>query len=136
MILPFHRTIVAVCFAGFLLCMLAIACPADAQTVDPPKVPQSVRVAQVVFLLSNVADVASTEWAIAQGASEANPLMRGGRGNRIAGKVLASTIVWAITSKQGAEKPKATKVLLYALSGLNFGISANNVRLGFTVSGQ
>lgn len=83
----------------------------------------------LVLTLGNVADLATTEWALAQpGIAEANPLMRT-RSARITlkvGAVAGQTYLANRLRRQG--HPKAARVLAYVVAGANGYLALRNLR--------
>lgn len=114
---PYQKSLIAVCFLGFALCMALIfsGCSVKAQ--------------QVTFVGVQAADLASTHYAESRGASEVNPLMRGSWAQRIALKSAATVFaVWA-TSKIGQAHQRLAKVVLVTLNAVVAGVVINNVRV-------
>jgi len=81
------------------------------------------------IFLANGADLASTEYALRQGAQEANPLLRHPAA-RYPIKAAGSVAECAVLLRVRRRKPTLAKVLLGVIVAGNVALAVHNVRVG------
>jgi hypothetical protein len=86
-------------------------------------------VGRLSLVVGPAADLASTQWAKAEGAREANPLIGQSDAKLIGVKVAqAGILLWADSHLKA--HPKARKMLRIIAGGVSFGLAAHNVQVG------
>lgn len=79
------------------------------------------------LIVGNVLDIASTEYALSQGAREANPVMAFSTPSRLLLKSVGTISSVYLIQKLGQRKPKLAKVLGYTIGGSLSLIAAHNI---------
>lgn len=102
----------------------------DSPTPATTPIPRAVRIAQGVYLASQVLDWESSRRAYASGNGvEANPLMPDHDGSRFAVKVMLASLMLAATSYEAKQRPKRMTVMLYLSAAVATAVSVHNFRL-------
>lgn len=119
--LPYQKTIIAICFLGFLICMLLIFGGCASSNLG--------RGLNVAVAGSGVADLVSTSQAEGHGGREANPLMGDSEIRRVLIKSAGIGAVIGLASILDAkQRPVLAHVFRAAVIALNAGLVIHNAR--------
>lgn len=119
--LPYHKTIIVVCFLLFAWCMSALDCGAQTVGTGP----------QAAIVIGNVLDIVSTEIALQRpGNVEGNPFMGQSMTRRLAMKSVGTVAQVWLVNRLGKKHPKLAKGVGYGLGAFYGGVAVWNFRVG------